>query len=102
MIDNGSRRYDVDFPDQLVPISPATANLVYVSGNQGTAAIEFPGQYKVVNFGFPFESITDPSLRSAVMERSLTFFGLTRDTKSSQPTSSHPLLMLHLKQSQIL
>jgi hypothetical protein len=80
-IDNGSRRYDVDFPDQLVPVWPATANLVYVGGNEGIAALEFSGQYKLVHLGFPFEAIIDTDIRRAVMERILTFFGTTRDTK---------------------
>lgn len=75
-IDNGSRRYDVDFPDQLLPISPAIVSLVYIGGNGGNAAIEFSGSYKVVNLGFPFEALVDADARQAVMARVLTLFGI--------------------------
>lgn len=76
MIDDGRRRYDVDFPDQLAPVSPATANLVYVGGSSGHAAIEYAGVYKLVYFGFPFEAIVDEAMRHTIMGRILTFFGL--------------------------
>lgn len=75
-IDDGTRRYDVDFPDQLAPIWPADVNLVYVGGGGGNAAIEFSGEYRLVYFGFPFEAITDAGVRAAIMARILRFFGL--------------------------
>jgi hypothetical protein len=81
MIDNGSRRYDVDFPDQLVPVSPAAVNLIYGGGSGGNAAVEFSGSYKLVNFGFPFEAIVDPNARSTIMARVLAFFGVPRGSK---------------------
>ncbi|MCS6806143.1 MAG: N-acetylmuramoyl-L-alanine amidase [Blastocatellia bacterium] len=76
MIDDGRRRYDVDSPDQLLPIWPATANLMYVGGSGGHAAIEYASAYKLVHFGFPFEAIVDAEIRRTIMARILTFFGL--------------------------
>jgi D-alanyl-D-alanine carboxypeptidase len=69
-------RLVVDYPDQLQTAGGATTELSYVGGSGGTAAIAYAGRYKVVNFGFPVESIDGKDARTAVMERVLAFFGL--------------------------
>ena len=49
----------------------------YIGGSGGNAAIQFDGgDTKLVNFGFPFETITTEADRAAVMDRVLDFFDL--------------------------
>ena len=48
----------------------------YVGGVGGTAAVTYDGAFRVVHFGFPFESIDNQPDRDAVMSRVMTFFGL--------------------------
>ena len=75
--DDGDEFYNVDFPDRIAPTGGAVSALSYVGGNGGTAAIQYDsgGSTKVVNFGFPFETIVDESTRNAVFGRVLDFFG---------------------------
>ncbi|MGI9457978.1 MAG: fibronectin type III domain-containing protein [Aeoliella sp.] len=70
--------YDVTFPDVISPLGGATTALNYVGGTGGGAAIQYDsgGDTKVVNFGFPFETITTEADRNAAMDRVLDFFGL--------------------------
>ena len=74
--DDGSLFYDVTFPDVISPLGGATSALQYVGGTGGTAAIQFDGGMggHVVNFGFPFETITATAVRADVMERVMDFF----------------------------
>ena len=75
--DGTSGTYDVNFPDRLSPLGGATTALTYVGGTGDGAAIQFDGgATKVVNFGFPFETITSAADRTAVMQRVLDFFEL--------------------------
>jgi hypothetical protein len=78
--DNGTRgTYNVDFPDVLAPTNGSLAALSYAGGTSGTAAIQYdgsPGGGKIVNFGFPFETITNSAARDAYMSDVLRFFGL--------------------------
>lgn len=75
--DEGSIFYDAQFPDQINPLGGATSALTYVGGSGGNAAVVFDGgATQVVNFGFPFETITTASDRNAVMDRVLDFFGI--------------------------
>lgn len=69
--------YKVDYPDVINPVSPASANLIYVGGSGGTAGIQYSGPYKLVYLAFPFETILSESYRNAVMQRILDFFELT-------------------------
>jgi N-acetylmuramoyl-L-alanine amidase/Fibronectin type III domain len=78
--DNGSQFYDVTFPDVLAPSAGSTAALSYSGGTGGTAGIIYDGGSagpKIVNFGFPFETITSLPLRNQVLDRVLSFFDLT-------------------------
>jgi hypothetical protein len=73
--DNGSKFYDVDYPDVIAPFGGSTAALSYSTNT--TAGIVYDGGIggsKVVVFGFPVETITDDSLRNQVFARVLDFF----------------------------
>jgi Fibronectin type III domain len=76
--DDGSLFYDVDFPDTLTGINGSVVNLTY-SGGAGAGlqwpAGTAPGTGRIVMLGFPFETITSASVRSAMMSDVLDFFG---------------------------
>lgn len=78
--DNGTKgTYNVDFPDVLVATNGGIAALTYSGGTGGAAAIQYNGSGgggKVVNWGFPFETITNSAARDAYMSDVLRFFGV--------------------------
>lgn len=85
--DNGSSIYDVDWPDQLAAYGGSTVNMIYSGGSGGNAGIEYSGTFKVVNWGFPWETITLQSSRQNTMNRILDFFGLNvSPTPTPSPT----------------
>ncbi len=66
--DDKSPIYHVDFPDVLVPYGGAKTIMKYNGGKGGSAAIAYLGRdFKVVNFGFPLESIPDETIRNQVI-----------------------------------
>ncbi|MGH7150690.1 MAG: N-acetylmuramoyl-L-alanine amidase, partial [Planctomycetota bacterium] len=70
--DDGTQgTYDANFPDVLLPFSLQGA-VVLTYGNGGGAAVRFvaPG-YRVIGFGFPFETIVETPARNAVLARVL-------------------------------
>ncbi|MHC4079226.1 MAG: golvesin C-terminal-like domain-containing protein, partial [Planctomycetota bacterium] len=73
--DGTSGTYDVDYADVIAPAdSKSTLCLSYAGGTGGGAAIQrIDGNSRLVNLGFPLETITDPALRTAVMTRALRF-----------------------------
>jgi hypothetical protein len=71
------QRMEIDYPDQIAPFGGATAELSYVGGYGGTAAIAYDGPSKVVNLGFPIESIDGKDTRTAVLDRILALFGVS-------------------------
>ena len=78
--DNGTKgTYNVDFPDVLTPTNGSAATINYNGGTGGAAAIQYDGSLgggKLVNFGFPFETITNSAVRDAYMSDVLRFFGV--------------------------
>ena len=78
--DNGTRgTYNVDFPDVLTPTNGSIRAISYSGGLGGAAAVQYDGSLgggKVVNFGFPFETITNAAVRDAYMSDVLQFFGV--------------------------
>jgi hypothetical protein len=78
--DNGTHgTYNVGFPDVLLPTNGSVSVMQYVGGIGGTAAIQYPGTGgggKVINWGFPFETITSASTRDAYMADVLNTFGM--------------------------
>jgi D-alanyl-D-alanine carboxypeptidase len=78
--DSGTRgTYNVAYPDVLLPTNGSVAAMSYVGGLGGTAAVQYDGSRgggKVVNWGFPFETITSSTARDAYMSDVLRFFGV--------------------------
>jgi hypothetical protein len=75
-----SQYYNAATPDVINPQAGASAALTYNGGTNGTAAIQVQGtggRGSVVMFGFPFESITNATRRSEIMERVLDFFSVS-------------------------
>jgi len=66
-------RMVVSYPDQIAPTGGSKAILSYDGGLGGTAGIQYEGAYRLVYFGFPFESIDAREERRAVMSRVLGF-----------------------------
>jgi hypothetical protein len=64
--------YEVEAPDAIDPFEGATTILRYRE-NHFSAATAFKGQYGIVVFGFPFETIIAESDRIAVMKAILEF-----------------------------
>ena len=80
--------YDVSSADVLSPGTGAQAALNYSGGSGGVAAVQkegTAGQGNLVMFGFPFETIVDPSLRSTVMDNVLEFFNLSPPELAESP-----------------
>ncbi|EEF60355.1 D-alanyl-D-alanine carboxypeptidase [Pedosphaera parvula] len=78
--DNGTQgTYNVAYPDVLLATNGSAATILYSGGTGGAAAVQYDGSLgggKVVNWGFPFETITSASVRDAYMSDVLKFFGL--------------------------
>jgi hypothetical protein len=78
--DNGTKgTYNVDFPDVLTPTNGSVVALTYSGGNGGTAAVQYDGSLgggKVMNWGFPIETITNSFTRTAYMSDVLRFFNV--------------------------
>lgn len=64
----------VAWPDLVEPAEGAATALVYPG--VGSAAIQYEGAYRVVNLGFPFESIDVREVRQQLMSAALDFFGV--------------------------
>ena len=71
--------YKASFPDRLLAAgSPASVTaLVYGASAAGTniAALAFSNTWRLVIFGFPFETIYDAAARTNLMARTVAFFG---------------------------
>jgi hypothetical protein len=75
--DNGTTSYNTETPDRLNAANGSTVAMNYTGNGSGGAAIQYsagPTGPRVVNMGFPFETITTASNRNLVMARVLTFF----------------------------
>lgn len=78
--DNGTLFYDVGTPDRIAAIGGSIVAMTYSAPGFGGAAIQFThpsNGSQIVNFGFPFETITTAANRAAVIDRVFDFFGLT-------------------------
>lgn len=72
--DNGAVFYDAEFPDVLNTFGGSVPALTYVGGTGGNAGVVFDGAFKIVNLGFPFETITSAVRRAEIMDRVVGFF----------------------------
>lgn len=75
----GTSPYEEDWPDYFNPTSGGHPVLFYANGR--VAGVQFEGTFpggsrigKLVVLGFPFETITESSIREQLMERVLQFF----------------------------
>src|SRR5207248_2052310 len=91
--DNGAHgTYNVDFPDVLTPTNGSIAAISYSGGIGGAAAVQYDGSLgggKLVNWGFPFETITNSAVRDAYMSDILRFFGVL-DPPALLPVQVNP------------
>ncbi|MCP4589938.1 MAG: hypothetical protein GY842_04280 [bacterium] len=74
--DDGSTIYNVDYPDVITPSGGSAAALSYVGGTGGSAGVTYDGAFRLVHFGFPFETITDSLHRVNVMAAVIDFFDI--------------------------
>jgi hypothetical protein len=70
----------VAYPDVLSPLGGATSCLNYL-GSTSSACVQFQGEYDLVYFGFPFESIDGTAERALVLDRVLQHLGLSASLK---------------------
>ncbi len=66
--------YAVEAPDAIIPADTSSLTVLRYSENNTSAAVGFVGEYRVLAFGFPFETILDQRDRDQVMNAILTFF----------------------------
>ena len=66
--------YEVRAPDRLLTTGGSIACLNYVGGSGGIAGVQFTGPtFNAVTFGFPFETITSPTVRADIMQRVIAY-----------------------------
>jgi uncharacterized lipoprotein YddW (UPF0748 family) len=64
--DGSGPTYDVGYPDRLGATIRSTVVLTYAGGTADGAAVACAGDFRVVHFGFPLETVTDPVTRTAL------------------------------------
>jgi len=85
--DNGSHgTYDVRYPDCLNTSGGSTINLTY-DGTSYNAGVEYDGACKLVNLGFPFETVYPQASRDSLMSRVLDFFAIDPDIDQIPPAT---------------
>lgn len=67
--------YAAESPDAIAPANGGEIILRY-KDNQFSAAVAYKGNYGVVVFGFPFETILKPEVRNEIMRSVIKHFGL--------------------------
>jgi hypothetical protein len=66
--------YDVAYADRIGPLGRAKTVVTYVGGTADSAGIQYDsGVYKVVVFGFPFETITSAPVRAQIMSQVIDY-----------------------------
>jgi uncharacterized lipoprotein YddW (UPF0748 family) len=65
--DGSGGAYDVGYPDRLAAAPGSTVALTYTGGTADGAAVVYDGDFRVVHFGFPLETVTDPAARTALV-----------------------------------
>lgn len=78
--------YDVQYPDCLNAYGGSAINLTY-DGTSYKAGIQFEGGYKLVNLGFPFETVYPEASRDSIMSRVLSFFQIPPDVDVTPPST---------------
>lgn len=98
--DNGSwGTFNVEYPDVLAPTNGSVTALTYAGGTGGTAGVQYdgtPAGGKLMNWGFPFETITNAAVRTAYMSDVLRWFGVLAPPQLQPPQydpATHSLLL---------
>lgn len=73
--DFNDKIYKVEAPDELGPVDDSEILLRY-SENEFSAAVGYKGDYGIVTFGFPFETIIDEKDRNEIMNSILKYLGI--------------------------
>jgi N-acetylmuramoyl-L-alanine amidase len=100
--DNGTGlTYDVDFPDTLSPADARSTLCLAYTGGAGAGIQRTDNDTRVVNLGFPLETITDPNLRAAMMARALRFLLAPRalEVPATTPLGTLSAVTLHVPQA---
>jgi len=69
--------YTVEAPDAIEATDSLAYTIFRYKENNMSAAVAYDGDYKVVVFGFPFETILEDESRIQTMKAVLDFFGFT-------------------------
>jgi hypothetical protein len=88
--DGAHGTYDVRYPDCLNASGGSTIDLTY-DGTSYKAGIEYDGPFKLVNLGFPFETVYPEASRDSLMSRVLDFFGIAPDADLTPPLAAENL-----------
>ena len=65
--------YEVDSPDRLSSSGGSRVVLNYNGGTNDGAALAYEGNYRLVYFGFPLETVVDPTTRNALICKGAEF-----------------------------
>ena len=89
--DDGSHgTYDVRYPDCLTTSGGSTVNLTY-DGTSYKAGIQYDAGCKLVNLGFPLETVYPQSSCDSLMSRVREFFGIEPDIDQTPPATAEEL-----------
>jgi hypothetical protein len=66
--------YKVEAPDAIEPTNHLAKSILRYTENNRSAAIGYAGEYRILIFGFPFETILAQNNRDLVMQAIINFF----------------------------
>ena len=66
--------YTVEAPDAIEPVDTQAQTIFRYEENNMSAAVAYKDDYRLVIFGFPFESIIEPKVRNLTMKAVFNFF----------------------------
>ena len=73
--------YNVEAPDALAPANSDAKVILRYSENQFGAGIAYRGNYRIICFGFPFETIETPQARDLIMQSILKYLSTPDNRK---------------------
>lgn len=74
IFDDGSHHsYQVEYPDELLPVGAAGHCMSYVGAGSACTYVD-TGTYRVIHLGFPFETIVNQQARHDVMAATMDYF----------------------------
>jgi spore germination protein YaaH len=85
--------YDVRYPDCMNAYGGSDVNMTY-DGTSYNAGVQYDGTYKLVNLGFPFETVYPQASRDSLMGRVLNFFGIAADIDLTPPAAVENLAVM--------